>query len=165
LALYRLYQQRFKDINNLTLEKLDESMKLPLRQRKIDLSDEYTSSRHNMSYADFIAVGKDKFPDEEYRNSIRNVAAIRLRASLIIAGFVDRTAEIYYTDAEGVARAANDFAVTGEGEYLAQSVLIRRQQNGGLSLHETLYNVYEAKRYSESIGSVGKQTTISILSP
>ena len=39
-------------------------MKFPLRQRKKDLSDEYTFSRYNMSYADFIAAGKDKFPDE-----------------------------------------------------------------------------------------------------
>jgi len=165
IALHRLYRRRFQDINNLTPEKLDESMKFPLRQRKTDLSDEYTFSRYNMSYADFIAVGKDKFPDEEYRNSVRNVASIRLRANLIIAGFVDGSPEVYYTDADGVARAANDFAVIGEGEYIAQSVLLRREQNSGLSLAETLYNVYEAKRYSESIGSVGEYTTIAISAP
>jgi len=164
IALHRLYQQRFEDINNLTAEKLDESMMLPPRQRKINLSDEYTFSRYNMSYADFIKVGRDSFPDEEFRNSIRNVAAIRLRASLIVAGFVDGMAEIYYTDEDATARAANDYAVTGEGEYVARSVLLRREQYSRLPLHKTLYNVYEAKRYSETIGSVGEETTISILS-
>lgn len=165
VALHRLYQRRFKDIDNLTPEKLDESMKFPLRQRKIDLSDEYTFSRYNMSYADFVAMGKDKFPDEEYRNSVRNVASIRLSASLIIAGFVDRSPEVYYTDGDGIARAANDYSIIGEGEYIAHSVLLRREQNKRLSLAKTLYNVYEAKRYSESIGSVGDYTTIAILAP
>ena len=164
IALHRLYRRQFEDVNNLTPEKLDESMKFPLRQRKKDLADEYTFSRYNMSYADFIASGKDKFPDEEFRNSIRNVAAIRLRANLIIAGFVDESPEVYCTDEDGVARATNDFAVIGEGQYLAQSVLLRREQYSRLSLHETLYNVYESKRYSESIGSVGKSTSIAILS-
>ncbi len=165
IALHRLYRRRFHDINNLTPEKLDESVKFPLRQRKIDLSNDYTFSRYNMSYADFVAVGKEKFPDEEYRNSIRNVASISLSASLIIAGFVDDSSEIYYTDADGVSRAANDFAVIGEGAYIAQSALLRREQNSRLSLAETIYNVYEAKRYSESIGSVGEHTAISILAP
>jgi hypothetical protein len=165
IALHRLYKLQFNDIKNLTPDKLDESMKSPLRQRKKDLADEYTFSRYNMSYADFIAVGKDKFPDEEFRNSIRNVAAIRLRANLIIAGFVDESPEIYLTDEDGIAKATNDFAVIGEGQYLAQSVLLRRQQHSRLSLYETLYNAYEAKRYSESVGSVGKYTSIAIISP
>jgi 20S proteasome alpha/beta subunit len=164
IALHRLYKQRFDDINNLTAEKLDDSIGLPLRQRKKDLSDEYIFSRYNMSYADFIAVGKDKFPDDEFRNAVRNVAALNLRASLIVAGFVDQSPEVYYTDMHGIGRATNDFAVIGEGEYIAQSVLLRREQNSDFSLHETLYNVYEAKRYSESIGSVGKYTTLAILS-
>jgi hypothetical protein len=163
IALHRLYKLQFTDIKNLTADKLDESIKSPLRQRKRELADEYTFARYNMSYADFLASGKEKLPDEEFRNSIRNIAAIRLRANLIIAGFVGESPEVYYTDEEGVARAASDFAVIGEGQYLAQSVLLRREQFSGLSLHKTLYNAYEAKRYSESIGSVGKDTMLAII--
>jgi hypothetical protein len=164
IPLYRLYRRRFRDANNITAEKIDESMKTPLRQRKLGLSDEFTFSRYNMSYADFIAMGKVRLPDEEFRNAIRSIAALHLHANVILAGFVDKSPEIYYTDNDGVARAANDFAI-GEGEYLAHASLLRREQNSRSSLHETLYNIYEAKRYSESIGSVGKRTQISILSP
>jgi hypothetical protein len=165
VALHRLYRSRFKDSKNLTADKLDESIKSPLRQRKRDLADEYTFSRYNMSYADFLASGKEKLPDEEFRNAVRNVAAIRLRCSLIIAGFVDNSAEIYCTDEDGVARATNDFAVIGEGQYLAQSALLRRKQHDALSLHATLYNTYEAKRYAEAVGSVGKYTLQAVITP
>jgi len=162
IALYQLYYRQFLNSDNVTAENIDKSMKTPLRQRKTDLSDEFTFSRYNMSYADFVTVGKEKFPDEEFRNAVRSVAALRLRANMILAGFIGAP-EIYYTDNEGVARAANDFAIIGEGEYLAHAALMRREQNSRSTLHETLYNVYEAKRYSEAIGSVGKRTQMSII--
>jgi 20S proteasome alpha/beta subunit len=163
-ALYKLYRRRFKLAENRTTEKIDESIKWPLRQRKRDLSDEYTYSRFNLSYDDFLLNGKERLPDEEFRDALRAIAAISLNAHLIIAGFIDDSAEIYYTDDVGAVRAAHDFAVVGEGQYIAHSVLARREQSIRSTLHATLYNVYEAKRYSEAVGSVGEKTLLAVLS-
>lgn len=163
-ALEKLYRQRFKPTENRTAEKIDESIKWPLRQRKKDLSDEYTYSRFNISYDDFLLRGKAQLPEEDFRDAIRKIASININANLIIAGFIDESPEIYYTDEYGSVKAAHDFAVVGEGQYIAHSVLARREQSTNSTLHETLYNVYEAKRYSEAVGSVGEETLLAVLS-
>ncbi len=53
--------------------------------------------------------------------------------------------------------------VIGEGAYLAQSVLLQRGHSDVKSLEETLYCVYEAKRYAERVSSVGKDTLLVIV--
>ena len=163
MALRRLYRLRFKDKENRTAEKIDESIKTPLRQRKKEISDEYTYSHFNMSYDEFLAKGKQQLPDEHFRNAVRAIGDLDLNAALIIAGFVDGSAEIYWTDPYGSAKAAPDFAVVGEGQHLAQSALLRRKQNSRTSVQETLYNVFEAKKISQSVGSVGEETAMLIL--
>ncbi len=163
-ALWNLYQIRFKERNNLRAETIDESVKWPLRQRKKQLSDDYTYSHFNMPYDEFIASGKAKLPEEDFRNAVRSIGHITLKAHLIIAGFIGGSSEIYCTDSEGCAWPVKDVAVVGEGQYLAQSTLLRREQHGRSSLNETLYNVYEAKKYSEAVGSVGRSTFLAVLS-
>jgi hypothetical protein len=165
LALVKFYRLRFKNHpENRSAETIDESMRWPLRQRKKQLSDDYTYSHFNMPYDEFLAFGKAKLPEESFKNAVRDVAAIRLKANLIVAGFIDGSPEIYWTDEDGSAHPLNDFAVIGEGQYLAQSTLMRREQESRTTLHETLYNVFEAKKYSEAVGSVGTSTFLGILS-
>jgi hypothetical protein len=86
-----------------------------------------------------------------------------LETDLIIAGFVDKSVEIYQTDAKGNAWPVEDFAVIGEGAYLAEATLMRRAQSSMRTLDETLYNVFEAKKYAESVGSVGPATSLMVL--
>ena len=128
MALHRLFKQRFADPGNRKAETIDELINWPLRQRKRQLADDYTFSHFGMSHAEFLANGKARLPEDAFREATRDIANISLNASLIIAGFIDGSAEVYWTDHIGKARAVRDFAIVGEGEYLAQSILIRRNQ-------------------------------------
>ncbi len=164
LALVRLYRERFVNKANLTATTIDGSMKWPLNQRKAELCDQYTWGRFAVSYLDFMKTGKDQLPPEVFYEAVQHIKNIELDADLIICGFINSAAEIYHTDRRGSAKAAADFATVGEGEYLASSVLLRRKQHNYASLEETLYNVFEAKKFAESVGSVGQKTSISIIS-
>jgi hypothetical protein len=128
------------------------------------LTEEYIQRRFAFSHDDFIKVGKDRLPPEVFYDANQKVGLIELNADFILAGFIDGAAEIYYTDSGGTARAASYFAVVGEGEYVAASALLRREQDDWKSLENTLYNVFEAKRLAESIGSIGRRTYLNVIS-
>ena len=163
LALVRLYNILFKDENNRKAENIDSTIKNALYQRRQDLSDEYIKHRFSISHDEFIIFGKEKLPPEVFFDATQKVSQIELNADLIITGFIDKAPEIYYTDSRGNCRAASHFAVVGEGEYIASSALLRRKQNDWISLEDTLYNVFEAKKLSESIGSVGHSTYMAVI--
>ncbi len=165
LALVRLYRTQFADAENLKAETIDASMKAPLHQRKAELAEEYVRRRFAMSHSDFLRYGKERLPAEIFYDATQMISQLRLKAELIIAGFINGDAEIYYTDSAGEARAASHFAVVGEGEYVAHSSLLRRAQDDWTTMKTSLYNVYEAKRLSEAVGSVGRKTFMAVISP
>lgn len=162
-ALVRLYEASFKDDANISASAIDASIKGPLSQRKKALAEEYIRHRFAMSHDEFLQFGKERLPAEVFFDAVQQISKISLEAELIIAGFIDRTAEIYYTDSQGRARAATHFAIVGEGEYVASSALLRRQQDDFTSLENTIYNVFEAKKLAQAVGSVGQYTFLAVI--
>ena len=163
-ALYKLYYHRFFE-GDVTPDGLDTAIKSPLFERKRGIVDEYLKTRFAMPYDDFVKFGKEKLPADMFTEAMRHIKSIDLNAELIIAGFIEKSVEIYQCESNGEAYPVEDFAVIGEGSYLAQATLMRRSQSYVRSLDETLYNVYEAKRYAESVGSVGTATSLTVLHP
>jgi hypothetical protein len=53
--------------------------------------------------------------------------------------------------------------VIGEGEFLARASLLRREMSNIRDFGAALYEVYEAKKAAERVGSVGPSTLISVL--
>lgn len=164
LALVRLYKKQFQDSKNLKADTIDASVKAPLHQRKKELAEEYVRRRFAFSHDEFVKFGKERLPAEIFYDANQRIDQLNLNASLILAGFIDGEPEIYYTESDGVARAANHFAIIGEGEYVAASALLRRQQDDWTSFENTLYHVWEAKKLSEAVGSVGRTTFMSVIS-
>lgn len=163
LSLTQLYEQRFADISRLTAETIDEFVKWPLHQRKKQLAEEYVRRRFSMSHDEFLQYGKDRLPAELFFDAHQKIGQLEINAEVIIAGFIYGQPEIYSTENSGVARAASNFAVVGEGEYIASSALLRREQHDWMSLDVTLYNVFEAKKLSEAVGSVGRKTVLAVM--
>jgi len=164
VALIRLYREAFVDPGNLAAVKIDATIKGPLFRRKKELAEEYIRNRFAISHAEFISLGKEKFPADIFHDALQRVSLLDLKADLIVAGFIDGAEEIYRCSSAGKVIAAYEYAVIGSGEYLAEASLLRRGQNDVMSLDETIYNVYEAKKHSEAVGSVGRQTSIYVLS-
>lgn len=163
MALLRMYRAKFLEKDSLSAENIDATIKSVLYERKGQLAEEYVQSRFGRSYEYFLKNGKNEFASEHYFEVMQHVARADLGASFIIAGFIDGEAEIYYTETNGTAKAANHYAIIGEGEYVAQSALLRRQHTGLYFLDHTIYHVYEAKRLAEMVPSVGKETVITVI--
>ena len=164
LAISRLYRAEFlKASSDLRFDTLGTHLQAPMFKRKAMLADEYTRLHHAMSYEDFLNTGKDRLPDDIFRESSYEIKNLRLNAEVIVAGILHEAGEIHWSDSKGKIRAAANFAAVGSGEYLAASSLLQRNQNSAMSLATTLFNVYEAKRLAQKVGSVGPYSMLSVL--
>jgi hypothetical protein len=160
-----------KLIRRLGMQPIDETNIVPLiravlKERKIEKSDEITLAKWGMSYEEFRR-DRSQFPEDQYRIDMGEIARIPLDAECILAGFETISAPtlLQIDDAWGV-KIREDFAVAGEGAYLAQSVMLHRSQVNHYTMTQTLpqslYCVYEAKRYAERVASVGKDTWLAV---
>ncbi|TAJ97422.1 MAG: hypothetical protein EPO41_03180 [Reyranella sp.] len=167
IALVHLYRTQFRQATTEpTRDTIFDFLKVPLRQRKAALCEDYIQSRFAISYDNFIKEGKGRFPPDQFYGTMQAILELELKASLVIAGYVEhKHAVVFTTDGYGMLRPTGDFAVGGEGGYIAQSSLLRRQCIKYQSLHEALYLAYEAKTLAESVGSVGSETLITVLGP
>lgn len=163
VSLYKTYIPLFRDETNLQFDTLDRTMKQGAANRKSELCDELIQRKFGMSYSDFLAIGRDQFPPDLYYGTMKEVENLDLGAEFILAGFMGDYTEIYVCEQSAKVYAIEHFACVGEGSYLATSVLLRRSQNLGMELRRTLYDVYEAKRAAEHIGSVSKFTQMRIM--
>jgi len=94
-----------------------------------------------------------------------SISEITLNIDCIVAGFLDDGFPmLLHLDGKGGVNIKEDFAVAGEGGYLAESGLLHRQHSEDQPLEKTLYCVYEAKKYAERVSTVNNVTHIAILS-
>lgn len=134
-----------------------------LNQRKRDKANELIQGRYAISYDDFLATGKDRLPPDLFRAAVADVEMIELGADLIIVGFIDRFPYLLQTGSNCQVKIREDFAVVGEGAYLAHASLMHRGHSDMDPLEKAIYSVYEAKRFSEGAPSVGKDTLLTVL--
>ncbi len=165
LALVTLLKSHFKAEAKIDETNVTAIIRNALRVRKNEKADALIGAKYGLTYADFISVGKDKFPPELYRDALSEISSLSLRAEFVIAGFYGNRPFLCETSNDGDISPRTDFAVRGDGVHLATSVLLYRDQTGARGLETTLYSVYEAKKYAQRVPGVGQETTISILSP
>jgi hypothetical protein len=136
-----------------------------LAERKKEIADQVVRGRFGISFDELLNVGKEKFPDDILRETLSAVRQARCEYECLIAGFYDSFAVLVTASGDGTVSILEDFAVAGEGSYLAQTVLLHRQHSESHSLAQTLYTVYEAKKYAEGASSVGQKYSIRIIEP
>lgn len=164
-ALISVYRAQLNKMGQPNRQNIDEVIRAPISQRKRQLAEEYVQAKLAVSYEYFLDQGREKLPPDMFNDIIRSIASLNLDADFVIAGFISGFPDIYSVNSKGMVCATDEFAVAGEGGYLASAALLRRGQNNILTLEQTLYNVYEAKKYAEAVGSVGKSTVLSVLAP
>jgi 20S proteasome alpha/beta subunit len=166
IAVVRLFKDCF-----LRAQTIDETNIVPLVQnalnaRKYQKIEELVRGKFAISYKKFLEIGKQSFPDHSFRSTMTEIDLMRIDADFIIAGFdSNKVIHMVQTDGKGRVALKEDFAAIGEGAFLAQASLLNRK----IAIHESfenmLYCVYEAKRFSESVGSVGPTTNIFVADP
>jgi 20S proteasome alpha/beta subunit len=140
-----------------------ELIRSALTKRKNAKADELIRGQYGVSYEAFVSSWQEKLPQELYRDAMLYIRDMKIDADFIIAGFQGGYPMVIDTDAFGRVHIREDFSTIGEATYLAQSVLLQREQIEVRELPFTLYTVFEAKKYAESVSSVGKATYISVL--
>jgi 20S proteasome alpha/beta subunit len=89
-----------------------------------------------------------------------------VRCELLITGFIDDEPImllVWIDDKVAWTKLVHDFYAIGEGHAAALYILKHRKQNPLRStLEETVYHVYEAKKFSEIIKTVGQTTRLAI---
>ncbi|MBZ0261312.1 MAG: hypothetical protein K8F90_12020 [Hyphomicrobiales bacterium] len=139
--------------------------KQALFERKQQIADEFIKARYGMSYEDFYSSGLAKMPPDLFREAMSNIKHLDLKTDCVLAGFTDKFSILIETNSLGSAIIKEEFAAVGSGSALATASLMHRQYTDVDPFGKCLYAIYEAKKYSERVGSVGRKTMISILYP
>ena len=134
-----------------------------MNQRKLDKANEITQGKFGISYQELLQTGKDRLPQDIFRNAVAEIENTKINAEFVILGFSYGFPMLIKTDERCGATIKENFAVAGEGGYLAQAMLLHRGHHHLNDLGRTLYKVYEAKKFSEGAPSVGKRTSISVI--
>lgn len=175
VAQYETHLRSFKEA--VDDAELFTEMKKPARKQKENLATDYIWQTMGVSYADLVSPDK-KFPESIVELRLNEVAQIRLRATLIIAGFAatnqgeelrKRLPYIFVVDDQDnhqdVVRPEENFAAIGNGSYVAIPALHQREQQDDMPLMQTIYNVMEAKKLSQVVPGVGEATELDVLYP
>lgn len=135
-----------------------------LNERKSEKANELIQGKYAISYTEFLATGRSRLPDDLFRAATTEVELIRINADFIIVGH-DSSKSALLVEANGRCEVAikEDFVAIGEGGYLAQASLLNRSHSYVDAFAETLYAVYEAKRFAEGAPSVGRNTQLNVL--
>jgi 20S proteasome alpha/beta subunit len=96
---------------------------------------------------------------------VNYVAESRMKGGFLLAASDANQAYLYVVSDQNAARQDDPgFAAIGSGSTLGLPVLAARRIHKGIDLELALYTAYEAKRVSEEVGTVGRQTDMAILS-
>jgi hypothetical protein len=176
--LIRLYRTHLAKTTLTELNFVDE-LKHPAQMFKGALAEDYIQQMMGMSYSYLLDHGKNRLPEEFFRERISEVARLKIQASLIITGFLEGAAIGSMTkgmfpvicvvedndEHENVVREEIHFASIGSGAWTANASLYNREVNSEMPLLAAIYSVFEAHRWSEKVPGVGESLSIDVLEP
>jgi 20S proteasome alpha/beta subunit len=168
--LIAVYGSSLRDKKVGELELL-EALREPPRIKKRRMAEAYIQSSLAISYNEFLKTGKQQLPDDIFHGVVRHIQEMTLGVELIIAGFATASpgmapAPVLFRFAWEEVERHHNFATIGSGAPAADQCLFRRRQSQiNTQLAETMYNVYEAKRFGEQSPTVGAETIMAIVEP
>lgn len=128
------------------------------------MRDNYSQTRFSVTYDEFIKIGRERFPDTEFRDAFRELRNMKLGARIIVSGFTpEKQPLICLMEQDGNVILEDDFAVIGDAYLLVEPVFKRRAHDYTASLANAMSTVWEAKKLSENLVSVGKEISFDIL--
>lgn len=137
------------------------------RLLKRDIAEEVVTFATGLSYAEFRKAIKTGELTRDVANGVfRAIEAKDLECEVIIVAFVDKFPYIFVVERSGHVEERDNFALIGEGTYVAEAMLYFRKHESSDSLAVALYNVWEALYMAaRRVGTVSKTHSIDILVP
>jgi hypothetical protein len=90
--------------------------------QKSNLAAEYVSGQLGISYSEFLDHGRERIPEEIFRDMVNSVRSITLGCSLLAVDFSSDEPSIYRIQESGMIEMCDNFAAVGTGLYIAESV-------------------------------------------
>lgn len=137
-------------------------LRVAVRQQKRALAEEYISGCLGMEYEEFIDKGKEKLPEEVFRDMAYQITKQELGCTILFVGFSQNDPNLYRVHESGLVEECTNFAAIGSGAYIAESSLFQREHRDKDGLGITIYRVYEAMRLGSYAPGVGKKFRIVI---
>jgi hypothetical protein len=165
---YRVLLVEMKDKKQpLTFVNIRRFVERGFREFKKQLADSVCVDAIKLTYQEFRhAVAKDEIPETESSRVFRLLDYPDLNCEAIVMMFVDDTTYIFELKKNGQWDDCDNFALIGEGAYVAEAFLYLRKHESDCSLGEALYHVFESlKMAADCVGTVGQDHTISVLYP
>lgn len=151
------YRAHFRDTDpkSINPETISDELRKPLRiHNQVEIAD-HISATYGMTFEEFKVL-----PREEKQAIAREVQWLPRELIIIWAGY--RSPRLFVINTYRPIEELS-FAAIGVGHQAANASLLHRKYTRNLSLKESLYCVYEAKRNSESVPGVGLETHLNVL--
>jgi hypothetical protein len=151
-------------LNYLTIRKF---IKAGPKLLKKDIADEVVTFATGLSYVEFrAAIKKGEIPQQVSTGVFRGVESKDLECEVIIVAFVDGNQYIFQVERSGHVEECENFALVGEGTYVAEAMLYLRKHDSRDSVEQALYHVWEALHLaSRRVPTVSKTYSIDVLYP
>ncbi len=162
--LIGMYRAHLRD-RELSKDGAIEELRKPVEAFREKLVNRLVASRFSMTYREFLAIGA-QFPADIYRDTCSDIVALELDCELILLGFVERHPMIFIVD-QDCSVSTDDwlgFAAIGSGSTLAEAWLNFREQTKWMALGQTMYHLWEAKKFADRAPGVGEKTELTVLS-
>lgn len=137
------------------------------RLLKKEIAEEVVAFAAALSYAGFRKAIKTGEMTREAANGVfQAIERKDLECEVIIIAFVEKQPYIFIVERNGHVEERDNFALIGEGTYVAEAALYFRKHESSDPLAVALYNVWEALYMaSRRVGTVSKTHSIDILIP
>jgi 20S proteasome alpha/beta subunit len=137
------------------------------RLLKRDIAEEVVIFATGLPYADFRkAIQTGQITRDVANGVFRAIEANDLECEVIIVAFVDKIPFIFQVERSGHVEERDNFALVGEGTYVAEAMLYFRKHESSDPAAIAIYNVWEALYMaSRRVGTVSKTHSIDILVP
>jgi hypothetical protein len=140
-------------------------LRAPAYKMKQELIEQYVQSLFGMSYQEFRQAGSQgQMPETLFAETLYEIGRIDIGCQLILFSVGTDGTKIFSVDADCSVSAQSSFCAVGTGARSATAWLHFRKQNLALTLEETLYHTYEAKKFAENAPGVGKETKLMYIS-
>jgi 20S proteasome alpha/beta subunit len=132
-----------------------------------DIAEEVIAFATGLSYAEFRKSIKTGEMTREVANGVFSaIEAKDLECEVIIVAFVNKEPYIFIVERSGHVEERDNFALVGEGTYVAEAMLYFRKHESTDPTAVALYNVWEALYMAaKRVGTVSKTHSIDILIP
>jgi 20S proteasome alpha/beta subunit len=151
----------------LTFKNIRKFIKAGPRLLKKDIADEVVTFATGLDFESFRkAVKNGEIPPSVATGVFRAIEQKNLECEVIIVAFVGKEPYIFQVEQSGHVEERDNFALIGEGTYVAEAALYFRKHESSDSAAVAFYNVWEALYMAaRRVGTVSKTHSIDILIP